>query len=69
MNPVADRNLEELARRRGFPSAAAMIAFERHRQNATNPSTQRPMSPDAALAWHPRRLLDYVYRKFNEATQ
>lgn len=71
----ATREQEAEARRAGFKNHREYMAWLRQRQQQTGGTTegsgtrQLKKGTDAAMSWHPARLLDYVSRAIDDATK
>ena len=70
MSAPADKKLETLAKSRGFPSYAAMVAFYKPRmspEKAKGTVVAQPSMMDSIMSLHPKTLMDYTRNKIEKA--
>jgi hypothetical protein len=74
VSDLSQGQLDAVARQRGFPNYATWAAWQQHRQAGLQ-QAQQPEPPQnflqsilGKIPIHPSYLLNYVTKKFNEAT-
>jgi hypothetical protein len=66
--------LDKRARAAGYRNHEQMVAFLRRRSEKTGGTVTKPAKPakkkgsDNAFSWHPKKLLEYTKKKWNDAT-
>jgi hypothetical protein len=73
-NQNSQQNADAIARKMGYPSAAAYLAWKQKRDQAlvgpddSNQTTSAHDLLNSSMMWHPAWMLDAIAKKIGEAT-